>query len=71
MTSYNRNFAGINDGNPNTHGFVVSPEVMYYKSGIFWSSAVVCVTKYNKANKPLLHRSSRPWLLLEKSHSIP
>lgn len=27
MTSYNRNFAGRNDGNPNTHNFVVSPEV--------------------------------------------
>ncbi len=27
MTSFNRNFAKRNDGNPNTHGFVASPEV--------------------------------------------
>lgn len=28
MTSFNRNFAKRNDGNPNTHGFVASPEVV-------------------------------------------
>ena len=27
MTSFNRNFAKRNDGNPNTHGFVASPEM--------------------------------------------
>lgn len=27
MTSFNRNFAKRNDGNPNTHGFVASPEL--------------------------------------------
>lgn len=27
MTSYNRNFAGRNAVNPNTHAFVVSPQV--------------------------------------------
>jgi aconitate hydratase len=27
MTSFNRNFARRNDGNPNTHGFVASPEI--------------------------------------------
>jgi aconitate hydratase len=27
MTSYNRNFAKRNDGNPNTHAFVTSPEI--------------------------------------------
>ncbi len=27
MTSFNRNFAKRNDGNPNTHGFVTSPEL--------------------------------------------
>ncbi len=27
MTSFNRNFAKRNDGNPNTHGFVASPEI--------------------------------------------
>lgn len=27
MTSYNRNFARRNDVNPNTHAFVVSPQV--------------------------------------------
>lgn len=30
MISYNRNFAGNNDSNPNTHGFIVSPEVYIY-----------------------------------------
>ncbi len=28
MTSFNRNFAGRTDGNPNTHGFVASPEIV-------------------------------------------
>jgi aconitate hydratase len=28
MTSFNRNFSKRNDGNPNTHGFVASPEIV-------------------------------------------
>ncbi|MCX7015153.1 MAG: aconitate hydratase [Candidatus Sumerlaeota bacterium] len=28
ITSFNRNFAGRNDGNPNTHAFVASPEIV-------------------------------------------
>lgn len=28
LTSFNRNFAKRNDGNPNTHGFVSSPEIV-------------------------------------------
>ena len=28
LTSYNRNFAKRNDGNPNTHSFVASPEIV-------------------------------------------
>ncbi len=28
MTSYNRNFAARNDGNPATHAFVTSPELV-------------------------------------------
>jgi aconitate hydratase len=28
ITSYNRNFAKRNDGNPNTHAFVASPELV-------------------------------------------
>lgn len=28
VTSYNRNFTGRNDANPNTHGFVASPEIV-------------------------------------------
>ncbi|KAI7830105.1 aconitate hydratase [Kickxella alabastrina] len=28
LTSYNRNFTGRNDGNPATHGFVASPELV-------------------------------------------
>ena len=27
ITSFNRNFAKRNDGNPNTHAFVASPEI--------------------------------------------
>ena len=27
ITSFNRNFSKRNDGNPNTHGFVASPEL--------------------------------------------
>ncbi len=28
ITSFNRNFAKSNDGNPNTHSFVASPEIV-------------------------------------------
>jgi aconitase (EC 4.2.1.3) len=28
VTSFNRNFAKRNDGNPNTHAFVTSPEIV-------------------------------------------
>lgn len=28
MTSFNRNFTGRNDGNPNTHAFVASPDLV-------------------------------------------
>lgn len=28
VTSYNRNFTGRNDANPNTHCFVTSPEIV-------------------------------------------
>ena len=28
ITSYNRNFTGRNDGNPDTHAFVASPEIV-------------------------------------------
>lgn len=28
ITSFNRNFAGRNDGNPNTHAFIASPEIV-------------------------------------------
>jgi aconitate hydratase len=28
ITSFNRNFAKLNDGNPNTHAFVASPEIV-------------------------------------------
>ena len=28
MTSYNRNFTGRNDANPQTHAFVTSPETV-------------------------------------------
>jgi len=28
VTSYNRNFTGRNDGNPMTHAFVTSPEMV-------------------------------------------
>lgn len=28
VTSYNRNFTGRNDGNPKTHAFVTSPEIV-------------------------------------------
>jgi len=28
LTSFNRNYAGRNDGNPNTHAFIASPEIV-------------------------------------------
>lgn len=33
VTSYNRNFTGRNDANPETHAFVTSPEVRNSQKG--------------------------------------
>ena len=38
MTSFNRNFTSRNDGNPNTHAFVASPEIVtaFALAGGWW-----------------------------------
>lgn len=61
MISYNRNFSGNNDSNPNTHGFIVSPEVCHSVQTAFY--VPVSLTYSN--------RLQQPWHLLERSHSIP
>lgn len=61
MISYNRNFSGNNDSNPNTHGFIVSPEVCHSVQTAFY--VPVSLTYSN--------RLQQPWHLLEKSHLIP
>ena len=41
ITSFNRNFAKRNDGNPNTHGFVASPEIV-----LQWQWLEICVSTH-------------------------
>lgn len=47
VTSYNRNFTGRNDANPETHAFVTSPEVRNSQMGavevfrVFWELIIL------------------------------
>ncbi|KAF1743507.1 hypothetical protein MXB_3321 [Myxobolus squamalis] len=56
ISSYNRNFAMRNDGNPNTHSFVASPEIVtaYALSGTL---------KFNPKTDTLLDKDGNPFKL--------
>ena len=46
VSSYNRNFTGRNDANPETHAFVASPEVHTWMYIWFWNHSVACIAWY-------------------------
>lgn len=52
MTSFNRNFAKRNDGNPNTHGFVASPEIVT-------AFAIAGTLKFNPLTDKLLNEEGK------------
>jgi aconitate hydratase len=52
MTSFNRNFAKRNDGNPNTHGFVASPEIVT-------AFAIAGTLKFNPLTDSLLNEEGK------------
>ena len=52
MTSFNRNFAKRNDGNPNTHGFVASPEIVT-------AFAIAGTLKFNPLSDELINEQGR------------
>jgi aconitate hydratase len=52
MTSFNRNFAKRNDGNPNTHGFVASPEIVT-------AFAIAGTLKFNPMTDSLLTKDGK------------
>jgi aconitate hydratase len=53
MTSFNRNFAKRNDGNPNTHGFVASPEIVT-------AFAIAGSLKFNPLTDSLVNEDGKP-----------
>jgi aconitate hydratase len=52
MTSFNRNFAKRNDGNPNTHGFVASPEIVT-------AFAIAGTLKFNPLTDTLINEDGK------------
>ncbi len=58
MTSFNRNFAKRNDGNPNTHGFVASPEIVT-------AFAIAGTLKFNPVTDALINEQGQPVRLKE------
>jgi aconitate hydratase len=58
MTSFNRNFAKRNDGNPNTHGFVASPEIVT-------AFAIAGTLKFNPLKDSLLNKKGEKVFLEE------
>jgi len=56
VTSYNRNFTGRNDANPNTHGFVASPEIAT-------ALALAGTLKFNPETDTLLDSEGNPFML--------
>ena len=52
MTSFNRNFAKRNDGNPNTHGFVASPEIVT-------AFAIAGTLKFNPLKDSLINEEGK------------
>ncbi|MBN2213031.1 MAG: aconitate hydratase [Bacteroidales bacterium] len=65
MTSFNRNFAKRNDGNPNTHSFVASPELTT-------AFAIAGSLTFNPAKDFLLSRDGKKVMLDEpKGREMP
>ena len=58
MTSFNRNFAKRNDGNPNTHGFVTSPEMVT-------AFAIAGTLKFNPLKDTLVNEDGEQVMLDE------
>jgi aconitate hydratase len=60
MTSFNRNFAKRNDGNPNTHGFVASPEIVtaFSIAGTLYFNPVTDYITNDKGDKVRLDEPS-------------
>jgi len=60
ITSFNRNFAKRNDGNPNTHSFVASPEIVT-------AMAIAGDLKFNPLKDKLVNESGEEVMLDEPS----
>ena len=58
MTSFNRNFAKRNDGNPNTHGFVASPDIVT-------AFAIAGTLDFNPMTDELINRDGKKVKLSE------
>jgi len=58
LTSFNRNFAKRNDGNPNTHGFVSSPEIVTAMS-------IAGDLTFNPMSDPLINKDGEEIYLSE------
>lgn len=58
ITSFNRNFAKRNDGNPNTHGFVASPEIVT-------AYAIAGTLKFNPMTDKLVNENGEEVMLDE------
>ncbi len=56
ITSFNRNFAGRTDGNPNTHGFVASPEIVT-------AFAIAGDLTFNPLKDTLINEDGQPVML--------
>lgn len=56
VTSYNRNFTGRNDANPNTHGFVASPEIVTAMS-------LAGTLEFDPESDPLMDSEGKPFML--------
>ena len=62
VTSFNRNFAKRNDGNPNTHSFVTSPELTT-------ALAIAGTLKFNPLKDKLTNENGEE-VMLEEPHGI-
>ncbi len=60
ITSFNRNFAKRNDGNPNTHGFVASPEIVT-------AMTIAGRLTFNPVSDPLINEEGKEVFLEEPS----
>jgi hypothetical protein len=60
ITSFNRNFTARNDGNPQTHAFVTSPELVT-------AFAIAGRLSFNPSTDSLLDKHGKPWMLQVRS----